>query len=194
VTASPARERPRNATHTRQLLLDVARHRFARHGYVSTTVRDIADGAGVNVALISRYFTSKEGLFHACLQTAIADLKRDTDSIALADVIAQRLTASSADPGLLDTLLLLVRSSGDERIDAIHRSVLRTMSERLAVAAGAEQPPDGNAVLRAQIMLAASLGVALMRPFAAAPQLRRLVAVRPDSRSGHHEAYNACTR
>ncbi|WP_328474905.1 TetR/AcrR family transcriptional regulator [Actinoplanes sp. NBC_00393] len=166
MTASPARERPRNATQTRQLLLDVARHRFARHGYASTTVREIADGAGVNVALINRYFTSKEGLFQACLQTAIIDLKRDTDGIALADVaasIAYRLTSPADDPALLDALLLLVRSSGDERVDAMRRTVLHSMSERLAVAAGAPQPPDADAVLRAQIVLAASLGVALMR-------------------------------
>jgi AcrR family transcriptional regulator len=153
----------RNATRTRQLLLDVARHRFARHGYANTTVRDIADGAGVNVALINRYFTSKEGLFEACLLTAITDLKRDTDGIALPDVatsIAHRLAAPTDDPALLDALLLLVRGSGDERIDAMRRAVLQTMSERLAAASGL---PGQEGVLRAQILLAASLGVALLR-------------------------------
>jgi AcrR family transcriptional regulator len=153
----------RNAAHTRQLLLDEARHRFARHGYANTTVRDIADGAGVNVALINRYFTSKEGLFAACLKAAITDLKRDTDGVPLPDVaasIAYRLTSSADDPALLDALLLLVRGSGDERIDALRRTVLRAMSERLAVVSGL---PGEDGVLRAQILLAASLGIALLR-------------------------------
>ncbi|BBH70033.1 hypothetical protein ACTI_67180 [Actinoplanes sp. OR16] len=156
----------RNATQTRQLLLDEAKRRFARHGYANTTVRDIADGAGVNVALINRYFTSKEGLFEACLQTAFADLKRNTDGLEIADVassIAYRLTASADDRALLDALLLLVRGSGDERIDALRRTALHTMSERFAIAAGSAQPPGEDALLRAQVLIAATLGVALLR-------------------------------
>ena len=68
------RPRRRDAASTRQLLLDAARRRFARDGYAATTVRDIADDAGVNVALISRYFDSKEGLFEACLAAAVDEL------------------------------------------------------------------------------------------------------------------------
>src|SRR5262249_4490858 len=51
--------RRRDAATTRQLLLDAARQRFAIDGYAATSVRDIAHDAGVNVALINRYFTSK---------------------------------------------------------------------------------------------------------------------------------------
>lgn len=56
--------RPRNATETRAALLAAARLRFARDGYEATNLRDIAADAEVNVALIARYFGSKEGLFH----------------------------------------------------------------------------------------------------------------------------------
>lgn len=42
----------------------------------ATTVRDIADDAGVNVSLISRYFACKEGLFEACLTEAVDELGR----------------------------------------------------------------------------------------------------------------------
>src|ERR1700744_3072446 len=59
--------RHRDADETRQRLLQAARQRFAQDGYAATTVRDIAMEAGVNVALINRYFTSKEGLFEAYL-------------------------------------------------------------------------------------------------------------------------------
>jgi AcrR family transcriptional regulator len=43
--------RRRNAAQTRQAPLNAARTRFARDGYASTTVRDIADDAGVNALL-----------------------------------------------------------------------------------------------------------------------------------------------
>src|SRR6266704_4328400 len=60
--------RPRNAEETRAALLAAAQLRFARNGYEATNLRDIAADAGVNVALIPRYFGSKEGLF----QTVVA--------------------------------------------------------------------------------------------------------------------------
>src|SRR6266516_3505303 len=55
--------RSRNAAETRAALLAAARVRFARDGYEATNLRNIAADVGVNVALISRYFGSKEGLF-----------------------------------------------------------------------------------------------------------------------------------
>ena len=153
----------RDATRTRQLLLDVAKKRFARDGYSATTVRDIADEAGVNVALISRYFTSKEGLFEACLATAVTDLRRDSNAIDLDHVaadIARRITTSRDEQSMAESMLLLLRTSGDERAEQMRRGVIGAISERLAGATGC---PTGDTLLRAQIVLAASLGVVVLR-------------------------------
>lgn len=46
-------------------ILDVAERLFAEHGFEGTSVRDIAQQAGVNVAMISYYFGSKEKLLQA---------------------------------------------------------------------------------------------------------------------------------
>ncbi|MFD6497958.1 TetR/AcrR family transcriptional regulator, partial [Streptomyces sp. NPDC060188] len=64
--AVPA-SRPRDATRTRADLLRAARRRFTLMGYERTTMRAIAADAQVNVALINRYFGSKDGLFAAVL-------------------------------------------------------------------------------------------------------------------------------
>jgi len=53
----------RNSEATQSRLLLAAKGQFAANGYERTTVRDIAAEAGVNVALINRYFGSKEELF-----------------------------------------------------------------------------------------------------------------------------------
>lgn len=45
-----------------QHILDVAERLFAAKGFKGTSVRDIAQEAGVNIAMISYYFGSKEGL------------------------------------------------------------------------------------------------------------------------------------
>ncbi len=44
-------------------ILRAARRLFTEKGYADTTVRDIADRAGVNQSLIFRYFGSKQELF-----------------------------------------------------------------------------------------------------------------------------------
>ncbi|MEU8234338.1 helix-turn-helix domain-containing protein [Actinoplanes sp. NPDC048967] len=163
-TRTPAPRR-RDAAGTRQLLLDAARRRFAADGYAATTVREIADEAGVNVALINRYFTSKEGLFEACLTGAVDELGRTVAAdVTLAEVphaIARQLAGPHVGqhPSLL---VLLLRSSGDERADEIRRGILRSFAESLATAAG-RRPGDDKLLLRAQIALSAALGIALLR-------------------------------
>lgn len=55
------------APDSRSALLTAAKKLFAERGYDGATVKEIADQAGVNVALISYCFGGKEGLFRACL-------------------------------------------------------------------------------------------------------------------------------
>lgn len=167
VPAENDTRRRRDAADTRRRLLEAARHRFAAAGYAATTVRDIADDAGVNVALINRYFSSKEGLFEECLSTAVDELRQTTGTVTLDDVplaIAQQLAGMSLS-GQPYQLALMLRSSGDERADAIRVGVLRTSSERLAAAAGWHpgHPQGDQLLLRAQVVLSAAVGMALLR-------------------------------
>ena len=159
--------RARDATDTRRRLLEAARRRFARDGYTGTTVRDIAADAGVNVALINRYFTSKEGLFETCLRKAVEDLDRpgsEEGSVEQAvERIVHQLVDLPAGDGSLQ-LLLLLRSSGDERADQIRRSTLVTFAAGLAESIGTDPGADGTQVLlRAQVALSTVLGIALLR-------------------------------
>jgi AcrR family transcriptional regulator len=55
--------RPRNAAQTRADILSAARRRFAAEGFERTTLRSIAADVGVDQALVSRYFGSKQDLF-----------------------------------------------------------------------------------------------------------------------------------
>ena len=160
--------RPRNAANTRALLLAAARRRFAADGYVETTVRDIASDAGVNVALINRYFTSKEGLFEACLETAADQFDEAiSNTLTIEQILpimaAQIAGAPNGDDQL--RLVLLLRSSGDERADQIRRDVFRSFSERIATAFGwrPDEPDTANALLRAEMALSSVLGIVVMR-------------------------------
>ncbi len=54
-------------TDKRQQLLEVAETLFARHGFEAVSIRQLAKEADVNVAMVSYYFGSKDGLFEAVL-------------------------------------------------------------------------------------------------------------------------------
>ena len=58
----------RDAARTRRRILEAAQVLFARQGYTTTGVREVAALAGVNATLIRRYFSSKEGLFRAAVE------------------------------------------------------------------------------------------------------------------------------
>ncbi len=161
--------RPRDAEQTRHSLIEAARARFARHGYAATTVREIAKDAGVNVALINRYFESKEGLFEACLTStadALTQSAQDAGELSqLAAAIVDRVTAVAIEGDLADALLLLLRSSGDERAERIRVQMLRSFGEALARVAGWEPGRRGGdeLLLRAQLLLATAIGTAALR-------------------------------
>jgi AcrR family transcriptional regulator len=161
--------RRRDAARTREALLDAARRRFARDGYAATTVRDIAHDAGVNVALISRYFESKAGLFEACLLTASQAMSRSAGSVStlaeVAEAISYQATGTGPDGGPPEALLLLLRTSGDKHAEQSRIRVLRTFAERLASLAGwqTDKPDEGDLLLRAQLVLAAGMGIGVLR-------------------------------
>jgi len=173
--------RHRDADGTRQRLLRAARERFATNGYAATTVRDIATEAGVNVALINRYFISKEGLFEACLDRTVKELgDRDTEASTVDQIVTvmleQMLDAPASDRPL--QLLLLIRSTGEPEVDEIRRRTIRDFSERMARAAG-WSPQDARTeqlIVRAQIVLAAAFGILLLRASTPLEPLRSATA------------------
>ncbi len=176
----------RDAAATQRALVRAARRRFATDGYRATTVRQIAADAGVNVALINRYFESKEGLFEACMQRTSNELDSQTPTRTSDDEdLVERLLAHVVDAPNSDDplqLLLLLRSSGDENADRIRRSTLEHFTERLAVAAGwnAHDPETAPILLRAQMAIATMLGVVMLRTSAA---VQPIAAAGPDDLS-----------
>jgi AcrR family transcriptional regulator len=173
----------RDADITRRALVRAARRRFATEGYRATTVRHIAGDAGVNVALINRYFGSKEGLFEACMSRTVDELdpRTRTRPSSVDEVIGRLLThvveAPNADDPL--QLLLLLRSSGDENADAIRRRTLEHFTEQLAAAAGwsAENADSQPILLRAQMAIALMLGLVMLRT---ATEVQPLASASPD--------------
>ena len=56
-----------------EMILAKAERLIAQKGFSATSVREIAKEAGVNIAMISYYFGSKEKLLESLLQTRMAE-------------------------------------------------------------------------------------------------------------------------
>ncbi len=64
-TQSHRGDSSRSADRTRSALVGAARKRFEKDGFPATTVRAVAADAGVDPALVMRYFGNKRGLYEA---------------------------------------------------------------------------------------------------------------------------------
>lgn len=87
--------RKRDADATRAAILDAAKAQFASLGYDRAVLRDIAGDAGVDVALVKRYFGGKEALFLEALKASFgADGTKEWDRATFARDTATMLADS----------------------------------------------------------------------------------------------------
>jgi AcrR family transcriptional regulator len=111
----PVQLRARNAAATRAALLDAARGRFVAAGYDGTSLRDVAADAGVDAALVSRYFGSKDELFAEVLASM-----DDAEWLQIAPGefgrrMADDLVQGSCQADNIDCLLVMLRSIGSAK-------------------------------------------------------------------------------
>lgn len=78
--------RLRNADRSQQAILDAAREEFALLGLAGARVDRIAARAGLNKRLIYYYFSSKDDLFLAVLESAYANIREAEKELHLLDL------------------------------------------------------------------------------------------------------------
>jgi len=133
--------RQRDAERTRTAILDAAQTLFSTRGFANTGVREVTDLAGVNSALVGRYFGSKEGLFRAALERVIditPILTEDRRHRFGVDMVA----------GLFDTqdasgpLAMMILSAADPAAHAVSVELLQ--KKVIAPLVRWLGPPDGE--------------------------------------------------
>jgi AcrR family transcriptional regulator len=137
------------ASITRDKLLFHGRALLWRYGYSNVSLRRIAQAAGVDVALVSRYFGSKRGLFDATLQGAF-DVPPLTDAHSVVEIVVQLFITHPRDPEQPSILHLLQMNAQDSEVGAAVRSALDAqLQSRIEIALGC---PARAALLTAVIM------------------------------------------
>lgn len=111
------RGRRPGANHSRQVILDAARARFAKDGYARATIRKIADDADVDAALVLQFFGSKEDLFGAVMSITPSAMSRFADAFEGPEhAIGERVTRAflgvwDGDPQDSEPLLAMLRAA-----------------------------------------------------------------------------------
>lgn len=175
------RGRRSGSPQTREAILDAARTSFARHGYEATTMRAVAQAAGVDVALPSYYFGSKDRLFAAAVELPFSPAQLLTGLLAdspAPDELAERivrtlLTVWDAAGG--GPFAALLRSSGTQE-GPLKGFVSNELLPLLRGAIGDADPDTAD--LRATLVASHVSGLLLMR---------YVLTIEPIASAGHDE-------
>ena len=117
-------QRPRNAAATRGAILDAASRRFTAESYDQVGMRDIAKDVGVDPALISRYFGSKEDLFRAVIDNCGSGSDfMEGDRATFGARMAHDLVYGPRKEGKWSMLLVMLRSASSPKgLEVIQRA------------------------------------------------------------------------
>ena len=155
-----APQQKRNAAETRNRLLQAARRLFARANYVSVGIREIGAEAGVNPALISRYFGSKRNLF-----LEVASILNDEGNAALPEVSPLERTnlamsgilTDGAQSAWVTDFRITALSALDPNVSDVMTATYDKVREQIMGVL-----PGDNAGTRAELILAQLMGAALV--------------------------------
>ena len=163
-------------TTTRETIAGAARRQFAELGYDRATLRGIAGEAGVDAALVVRFYGSKDGLFREVMAlppavaetiAGLADGPRETVGRRLAGAIVGMLE----DPRSRAVVVGRIRSASShpDAADLVRETVTRDVGR--LVAALTDDEPEARAVLvGSQIVgLALARHVVRVEPLASLP-------------------------
>jgi AcrR family transcriptional regulator len=154
---------PRAEGDSRADILEAARDLFAARGFRATTTRQVAERAGVDVALIHHFFGTKAALFAAAIdlpriasqiEARIASPGRDPAE-ALARLYLERLFITER--RTLSAMLRTAVGSGDEVPE------LRMLLQQTIVGVASNALGGKDAALRAELVAAQMIGLLLLR-------------------------------
>ena len=111
---------------TKEALLQEARNQFWSRGYSNVSVRDISKAAGVDVALISRYFGSKLGLFETTLQgLPLLNTNAIKNADQLIEQVVNLFTAATRNGNNATATSLILRNASDPEVGEMVRELYK---------------------------------------------------------------------
>lgn len=181
--------RARNAAATRDAILASACRHFARESYENVGVRDIARDAGVDPALVSRYFGSKEQLFKEALgcdseEGGFEGIAREDMPAYLASLMLDEESECGSLETRMDWVLIMLRSASSPATAELVREALQhNLLDPLAEIIAGDDVPDDDAKIRAGTIFAIMMGGDMLSTIYGSgepkpPEMKQLVRTR----------------
>nr|RZI37573.1 HTH-type transcriptional repressor AcnR [Cryobacterium sp. SO1] len=146
------------SSESREDVLSAARALFAEHGYQRTTIRLIAERAGVDPSLVIYFFSTKEQLFMACMPKPSEDASDTPKLLAAmprdkaAQMLAQRIVESIKSPETSNILAVMrAASSKPESVSHIRSVFLSRTLLPMITELGLSRPKERAALLAAVV-------------------------------------------
>lgn len=158
---------------TRQEVLESARALFSSQGFTGTTIRKVAEDAGVDVAQVMQFFRSKQELFMVVMSVPISVLEQfDTVFEGPSEQLGERivrayLSAWEGEPEASEPLMAMLRGS---MISEDARKLLSDFIESRLLSS-AKAPLGSDAVLRAGLAASMLVGIVTSRNIIVVPTL-----------------------
>ncbi|NKQ28352.1 TetR/AcrR family transcriptional regulator, partial [Streptomyces galbus] len=155
---------------TKAAILRAARHLLARHAHADITLKAVAERAGVSPPLVLKYFGNKDALFARVMSF-------DTDADALLDApvaqlgrhMVRHVVSSQRERGADPLLRIAFAPLHGEQGDILRANFRTQVTERLAA-----RLEGADAAVRAELAVAAVLGLGVMYGLARGDALRAL--------------------
>lgn len=140
---------------TRDKLIHHARLRFWSKGYSNVSLREISKAAGVDVALVSRYFGGKQGLFEATLKDSlVADGLPQSGIAELVDMTVSIMASTPKGEEQPSIIRLIQMNAHDETVgELVREQQKKTMQNYLEKVIGDEK--------RAALFMVVLLGISM---------------------------------
>jgi AcrR family transcriptional regulator len=139
-----ARTKMRDSVRTKGRILAAAQHVFSSLDYSRARLSDVAALAGVNQALVVRYFGPKERLFEAALEGILADIEPKARLTIRSPTFGRDIATYLMDgePGRPEPLPMMIHATSDPTAKAIALRLMKShIVHPLAEWLG---PPDGE--------------------------------------------------
>ena len=153
-------DKPRRSASTRAAILAAARERFAAHGYERATIRAIAADAGIDPAMVMRYYGSKDRLFAEA--SAQVDLRLPDLTAVPPGQVGIRLARHFLDRWDHDEAMSVLLRAGATHEAAAQR-MHRIFATQIVPVVAAVCPDPAEAPARAALVTSQVLGAALCR-------------------------------
>lgn len=175
----------RRSSDTRAAILGAARARFASEGLRSTTIRAIARDAGIDPALVVRYFGSKTELFAAATDIDLrvpdlSDAPRGRHGERLVEHFLSRWDPETAEG---EVLLILLRTATTD--PAVAASMRELFARQLVPALQPLIADTKELPQRAGLVATQMLGLALTRSVLEIPPIAAMPASMLTANVGH---------